>query len=157
MLGDLIAARLAITAVIMSKHVRGDDVDVLDDVDGAVRLLHEIDALGFARFAADVAAHARGDAAGPWAPRGDRDLRRARDRALGPQTLTYDVPLHVVRGEGAWLIGADGRRYLDAYNNVPVVGHCHPEVVRADRRPARHAEHEHALPARGRASSSPSG
>ena len=130
-LGDLIAARLAITAVIMSKHVRGDDVDVLDDVDGAVRLLHEIDALGFARFAADVAAHARGDAAGLWAPRGDRDLRRARDRALGPQTLTYDVPLHVVRGEGAWLIGADGRRYLDAYNNVPVVGHCHPEVVRA--------------------------
>ena len=130
-LGDLIAARLAITAVIMSKHVRGDDVDVLDDVDGAVRLLHEIDALGFARFAEDVAAHARGDAAGLWAPRGDRDLRRARDRALGPQTLTYDVPLHVVRGEGAWLIGADGRRYLDAYNNVPVVGHCHPEVVRA--------------------------
>ncbi|MEZ0291367.1 MAG: phosphotransferase, partial [Solirubrobacteraceae bacterium] len=57
-LGDLIAARLAITAVIMSKHVRGDDVDVLDDVDGAVRLLHEIDVLGFARFAADVAAHA---------------------------------------------------------------------------------------------------
>ena len=99
-LGDLIAARLAITAVIMSKHVRGDDVDVLDDVDGAVRLLHEIDALGFARFAADVAAHARGDAAGLWAPRGDRDLRRARDRALGPQTLTYDVPLHVVRGRG---------------------------------------------------------
>ena len=130
-LGDLIAARLAITAVIMSKHVRGDDVDVLDDVDGAVRLLHEIDALGFARFAEDVAVHARGDAAGLWTPRDDRDLRRARDRALGPQTLTYDVPLHVVRGEGAWLIGADGRRYLDAYNNVPVVGHCHPEVVRA--------------------------
>ena len=63
MLGDLIAARLAITAVIMSKHVRGDDVDVLDDVDGAVRLLHEIDAIGFARFAEDVAAHARGDGA----------------------------------------------------------------------------------------------
>ncbi len=128
-LGDLIAARLAITAVIMSKHVRGDDVDVLDDVDGAVRLLHEIDAIGFARFAEDVAALARGDALRPR--RADAELRRARDRALGPQTLSYDEPLHVVRGEGAWLIGADGRRYLDAYNNVPVVGHSHPAVVRA--------------------------
>jgi 4-aminobutyrate aminotransferase-like enzyme len=39
--------------------------------------------------------------------------------------------VHVVRGEGAWLIAADGRRILDAYNNVPVVGHCHPRVTEA--------------------------
>ena len=37
--------------------------------------------------------------------------------------------MHIVRGEGVWLYDADGRRYLDCYNNVPVVGHCHPEVV----------------------------
>jgi len=37
--------------------------------------------------------------------------------------------LHVVRGEGIWLYDADGRRYLDCYNNVPVVGHCHPRIV----------------------------
>jgi 4-aminobutyrate aminotransferase-like enzyme/Ser/Thr protein kinase RdoA (MazF antagonist) len=129
-LGDLIAARLAITAVIMSRHVRADDVDVLDDVDGAVRMLQAIDAVGWDRFAAQLGAHARGETA-QWAPRGDAELLRARASTLGPQTLTYDEPLHVVRGEGAYLIGADGRRYLDAYNNVPVVGHCHPEVVRA--------------------------
>jgi 4-aminobutyrate aminotransferase-like enzyme len=39
--------------------------------------------------------------------------------------------VHVVRGEGAWLIDAGGRRILDAYNNVPVLGHCHPRVTEA--------------------------
>ncbi|NUQ12933.1 MAG: aminotransferase class III-fold pyridoxal phosphate-dependent enzyme, partial [Gemmatimonadaceae bacterium] len=37
----------------------------------------------------------------------------------------------VVRGEGVWLHDAEGRAYLDAYNNVPLVGHCHPRVVEA--------------------------
>jgi 4-aminobutyrate aminotransferase-like enzyme len=36
-----------------------------------------------------------------------------------------------VRGEGAWLIDREGRRYLDAYNNVTSLGHCHPAVVEA--------------------------
>jgi 4-aminobutyrate aminotransferase-like enzyme len=36
-----------------------------------------------------------------------------------------------VRGDGVWLIDADGNRLLDAYNNVPVVGHCHPRVTEA--------------------------
>jgi 4-aminobutyrate aminotransferase-like enzyme len=45
--------------------------------------------------------------------------------------LFYDRPLHVVRGEGVWLFDADGRRYLDAYNNVPHVGHCNARVVEA--------------------------
>jgi 4-aminobutyrate aminotransferase-like enzyme len=50
--------------------------------------------------------------------------------------LFYDKPLHIVRGEGVWLYDADGRRYLDAYNNVPHVGHCHPRVVDAIARQA---------------------
>jgi 4-aminobutyrate aminotransferase-like enzyme len=45
--------------------------------------------------------------------------------------LTYRRPVHVVRGEGVWLFEADGTRLLDAYNNVPVVGHCHPRVTEA--------------------------
>ena len=49
--------------------------------------------------------------------------------ALSP--LFYDPPLHLVRGEAAWLYDAAGRRYLDAYNNVPIVGHGHPRVVAA--------------------------
>jgi 4-aminobutyrate aminotransferase-like enzyme len=39
--------------------------------------------------------------------------------------------LQLVRGEGVWLYDVDGNRYLDAYNNVPHVGHCHPRVVDA--------------------------
>ena len=67
------------------------------------------------------------------------ELVERRRRLFGPALtgLTYRRPLHLVRGEGVWLIGADGRRYLDAYNNVPVVGHEHPRVVEAIVRQAR--------------------
>ena len=55
-----------------------------------------------------------------------------RKKLLGPAySLFYRNPLHIVRGEGVWLYDADGRRYLDMYNNVPHVGHCHPKVVEA--------------------------
>jgi 4-aminobutyrate aminotransferase-like enzyme/Ser/Thr protein kinase RdoA (MazF antagonist) len=60
------------------------------------------------------------------------ELRERRARALGPSyRLFYDRPVHLVRGEGAWLWDAEGRRYLDCYNNVASVGHCHPHVVAA--------------------------
>ena len=55
-----------------------------------------------------------------------------RERLLGPgNPLFYEDPVHLVRGEGVWLFDADSRRYLDCYNNVPCVGHCHPKVVEA--------------------------
>jgi 4-aminobutyrate aminotransferase-like enzyme len=59
-------------------------------------------------------------------------LLERRYRVLGRNSpLFYEKPLHLVRGEGVWLYDADGKRYLDAYNNVPHVGHCHPRVVAA--------------------------
>jgi 4-aminobutyrate aminotransferase-like enzyme/Ser/Thr protein kinase RdoA (MazF antagonist) len=61
-----------------------------------------------------------------------------RDRLLGPHAyLFYDRPLHIVRGEDVWLYDDEGARYLDAYNNVAHVGHCHPHVVNAISRQAR--------------------
>ncbi len=65
--------------------------------------------------------------------------------ALGPALLplSYDRPLHLVRGEGVWLIDADGERFLDAYNNVPVVGHCASARRRRGRETGSPAEHEH--------------
>lgn len=55
-----------------------------------------------------------------------------RDALLGPAyRLMYEHPLHIVRGEGVWLIDPDGRRYLDIYNNVASLGHCHPAVTEA--------------------------
>ena len=60
------------------------------------------------------------------------ELIERRNRLLGVNApLFYDKPVHIVRGEGVWLFDADGRRYLDVYNNVPHVGHCHPHVVEA--------------------------
>jgi 4-aminobutyrate aminotransferase-like enzyme len=45
--------------------------------------------------------------------------------------LFYETPVEVVRGEGVLLYDADGNDYLDAYNNVPCVGHAHPRVAAA--------------------------
>src|SRR5271168_5411998 len=45
--------------------------------------------------------------------------------------LFYRQPLELVRAKGCWLFDATGTPYLDAYNNVPSVGHCHPHVVEA--------------------------
>lgn len=59
-------------------------------------------------------------------------LNDRRARVMGRNVPTFhDPPLHLVRGEGVWLWDATGRRYLDCYNNVPHVGHCHPHVIEA--------------------------
>ena len=59
-------------------------------------------------------------------------LKTRRDRALGAgAALFYETPLHIVRGEGTYLFDADGRRYVDMYNNVPCVGHGNPRVAEA--------------------------
>src|SRR5262247_3306822 len=59
-------------------------------------------------------------------------LAARRERALGAGApLFYNEPLHIVRGEGVYLFDADGRRYVDMYNNVPCVGHANPHVVEA--------------------------
>ncbi|RPJ62860.1 MAG: aminotransferase class III-fold pyridoxal phosphate-dependent enzyme [Acidobacteria bacterium] len=46
-------------------------------------------------------------------------------------SVSYRKPLTIVRGEGQYLFDADGRRFLDAVNNVPHVGHSHPRVAAA--------------------------
>jgi len=58
-------------------------------------------------------------------------LLERRQRLLGPMSTFYDEPLHLVRGDGVRVWDAGGREYLDCYNNVPHVGHCHPKVVEA--------------------------
>jgi 4-aminobutyrate aminotransferase-like enzyme len=59
-------------------------------------------------------------------------LLARREQALGAgAALFYREPLEIVRGQGAYLFDADGRRYVDMYNNVPCVGHAHPAVVEA--------------------------
>ncbi len=74
--------------------------------------------------------------AGDLAP-AERALIERRQALLGPAyRLFYAEPVHVVRGEGVWLFDPAGERYLDVYNNVACVGHCHPHVVAAMARQA---------------------
>lgn len=62
----------------------------------------------------------------------DRALLERRARLLGPTYRAfYRNAIHLVRGSGVWLYDAQGRKFLDAYNNVASVGHCHPRVVEA--------------------------
>jgi 4-aminobutyrate aminotransferase-like enzyme len=66
-----------------------------------------------------------------------RQIVKRRASLLGPAyKLFYANPVRTVRGEGVYLYDADGQAYLDAYNNVPSVGHCHPRVVQAIARQA---------------------
>jgi len=69
----------------------------------------------------------------------DPSLRARRDAAFGPaiDPLFYDEPIEVAFASDVWITTADGRRYLDGYNNVPCVGHGHPRVTAAIARQAR--------------------
>lgn len=60
------------------------------------------------------------------------DLLQRRQLTLGRHSpLFYDAPLELISAHGVWVKSADGTRYLDAYNNVPHVGHAHPAVANA--------------------------
>jgi 4-aminobutyrate aminotransferase-like enzyme len=85
------------------------------------------------RDADGEAEQANGDQGDPCGAVGGVAAMQARRAALlGPAyRLFYDRPLHLVRGDGVWLFDAQGAAYLDGYNNVASVGHCHPHVVSA--------------------------
>ena len=76
-----------------------------------------------------------------------RSIAGSRAMGGGLAPLFYDEPIAIVRGEGSWLYDGSGQRYLDAYNNVAVVGHAHPTLVQAVSRRLAAAEHALALPA----------
>jgi 4-aminobutyrate aminotransferase-like enzyme len=76
---------------------------------------------------------------GPSHTGGHDQLHERRAQSFGPavEDLSYDEPIHVDHGDGAWIVDVHGRRYLDAYNNVPCVGHAHPRVSQAIARASR--------------------
>src|SRR5262249_2922049 len=115
LLGDLVAARLAAIVTISAWRVErypenAEHIQAWDA--GAGRRLERSAALG-----AGGVGRGRG---APRPPVPTPELARRRHAVLGPALteLTYDEPVHVVRAEGVWLYTADGRRLLDAYNNV---------------------------------------
>lgn len=62
---------------------------------------------------------------------GDGAVKRRLDNLGAASVLFYREPIEMVAARGAWMEARDGTRYLDFYNNVPSVGHSHPEVVAA--------------------------
>src|SRR5215471_6329172 len=128
---DLIAGYVAVTPL------EDDEAGLLADL-VAARLAADI-TLATWRLGVypDNVAYAAGSEAGAPAfldsieEAGLDTLAERRRRTLPRSPLFYEHPVHLIRGEGAWLFDPGGRRYLDCYNNVPVVGHGHPRVVRA--------------------------
>ncbi len=59
-------------------------------------------------------------------------ILKSRKKHLGKSlSISYQEPLHMVRGYQQYLYDATGRRYLDTVNNVAHVGHQHLAVVKA--------------------------
>ena len=68
----------------------------------------------------------------PKTVKSNSELLSERQSILGRTlSISYKQPLHIVRGEGQYLIDITGRKYLDTVNNVAHVGHEHPGVVKA--------------------------
>ena len=139
LLGDLLAGRMAQTILISAQRTRRypDNAYIHGWSEPAWDLLAQLEAIDFDEAGRRLAAAARPGARPRqgWVP--DDELverRRVLGSALEP--LSYRRPLHLVRADGVWMYDREGRRYLDAYNNVPVVGHSHPRVVDAIARQA---------------------
>jgi 4-aminobutyrate aminotransferase-like enzyme len=137
LLADLVAARLAteITLTAWRQRLYPDNTAYAATSEPGCRaFLDAIEAMGI-----DAVARRFREACWdlPYRSSATSDLLERRRRLLPRSPLFYSRPVHLVRGEGVWLFDPDGRRYLDCYNNVPVVGHGHPRVVQAVTRQQR--------------------
>lgn len=129
LLADLVAGRCAAALAIQAWRTRSHATAPQPST-GAWHLLQSISAAGFDRVASRFVVAATSPHP-PYRRQKTAELQRSRRRSLGPLALSYQRPVHLVRGSGVELYDADGRCYLDAYNNVPVLGHSHPAVSAA--------------------------
>jgi len=62
-------------------------------------------------------------------------VKAGRHKVMSPQlSLSYQTPIHMDGAAFQYMYDAQGNTFLDAYNNIPHVGHQHPRVVEAGRR-----------------------
>lgn len=133
LLAPLVKLRLAVsvTNAAMQRVENPDNTYLTISEAPAWRLLQYLDEIGDDMFADAIRAVCdTGETLSPQITRRSL-LARRRIVALGNQTLFYDEPLHIVRGNQHFLYDSDGVEYLDMYNNVPHVGHSHPRVIEA--------------------------
>ncbi len=126
----LIESRLLMTPLIVKLRADGGSVDNGYLEDFARRANQLLDEIAAQREGLITAAREAAGFSVPKPLHSVAEMLERRRAAMGNRLyMFYDTPLHMVKGEGLWLTAADGRRYLDCYNNVPHVGHCHPRVV----------------------------
>ncbi|MGV9862364.1 aminotransferase class III-fold pyridoxal phosphate-dependent enzyme [Rhodococcus koreensis] len=86
----------------------------------------------FEQFAPDASALLGADhAARPWAARLPGSLARRAAHLPRTHPTYFEQPLDMVRAHGCWFFDENGNRYLDALNNVTLLGHCHPRLTAA--------------------------
>ncbi|MFJ1767095.1 aminotransferase class III-fold pyridoxal phosphate-dependent enzyme [Amycolatopsis sp. NPDC088138] len=133
-LGELVIARLlttlAVSATRRDAH-RDNERYITQYDDTSERVLAQLSAFTPAELGDRLARLAGTRDLATAVPEPELPARRAAAMGGGLSPLFYRRPLELVRGEGTYLYARDGRRYLDAYNNVAVVGHAHPAVARA--------------------------
>ena len=132
LVGELVAARCAVTIAITSwRAARGlDDAGYVERYCASVaRTIQAILDAGWEEAARRLTG----------SPDAGGDLAARRTRVFGPamEPLTYAHPITMTSARGVWMTDTDGRTYLDAYNNVPSVGHSHPRVAEAIARQSR--------------------
>jgi 4-aminobutyrate aminotransferase-like enzyme len=135
LLFDLVAARFLQSVVIAAwrSRLHPDNLEYIGShAELAWAALQRLDALDRTSVTDSVRR-----ACGMPATRTDRVLDvetvvAHRRRRMGPGLrLSYEPPLRLAASDGVWLVDTGGIRYLDAYNNVPHVGHGRREVVAA--------------------------
>jgi 4-aminobutyrate aminotransferase-like enzyme/Ser/Thr protein kinase RdoA (MazF antagonist) len=127
-LGDTVALRAAMTLCV--SHWRASEhpdnaayIQGWDEI--SLNLLRQLHAIG----PEEVTRRLGGPSAAP--DTAELAARRAAAFGTALAPLSYARPLHLVSGRGATMTDTDGTTYIDAYNNVPVVGHAHPRVSSA--------------------------
>ena len=129
----LVCLRLCLSAAMAAENrlVRPDDPYLVISQRPLAEALPKLAERPFG-FGAEVVRAACDPATPHEAREPERDPAPQRTLHVGPNVrLSYAQPVHVGRGFRQFLYAADGRRYLDAYNNVPHVGHGHSDVVAA--------------------------
>ncbi len=129
----LMCARLAVSAIISAKRRKIDPEreSWFVSEQRAWQKLEVFSTIGPAQAAIILAG--RTDLK-PYENRGASatELLKKRKKVIAPSILpSYDKPLKFLYGKGQYLFDYNGRPFLDLYNNVCHVGHCHPRVVEA--------------------------
>jgi hypothetical protein len=136
LIGELWAARAAVTVAIGSWRAAAgfEEPQFAERFNaGALAMIDTLLTAGWSRTARLLGGDPGRSVPGADRAGGMAGLAARRDAVFGPamEPLSYAEPIEMASASGVWMTDADGRRYLDMYNNVVCVGHAHPRVTSA--------------------------